>query len=84
MGSAVATALATVAVVFGLRGVEVASWLAAVAGLVVAVAAVVLAPSPTASLPAGSAGRSEDRSVTAHGISGIASTGDNARNVQRR
>ncbi|PTA47443.1 hypothetical protein [Micromonospora sp. RP3T] len=85
VGSAVATGLATTAVVFGLRGVEVASWLAGVASLVVAIAAAVSAPSSSApSPPKTTPGATGDRSVTTGEISGIVSTGDNARNVQRR
>lgn len=82
----VAAGLAVAALVFGLRGVEVAGWLAAVASLVVAVAAVVLAPSgssvpdPGTVAPAAGAG-----SISAGGdITGIASTGDNATNIQHR
>jgi hypothetical protein len=89
VGVAVAVGLATAAVVFGLQGVEVASWLAGVAGLVVAIAAVVVAPSgpSPAAGPASGAGTvtaSGARSVAAGEISGIVSTGDDATNIQHR
>jgi membrane protein implicated in regulation of membrane protease activity len=90
----VAVGLAVAALLFGRKGVEVASWLAGVASLVVAVAAVVLARSAQ-SVPSSDAGRRGP--VTASGtgqgsgpvaaggdISGIASTGDNATNIQQR
>lgn len=86
VGVAVAAGLGATALVFGLRGVEVASWLAAVAGLVVAVAAIVLAPSgsstpdPGPVAPSGGSG-----AINAGGdITGIASTGDNTTNIQHR
>jgi hypothetical protein len=91
VGVAVAAGLAVAAVLFGLRGVEVASWLAGIAGLMVAVAAVVLAPSasppppPPAPRSAGSSSAMGERSISAGGdISGIASTGDNTTNEQHR
>ena len=96
MGLVVTVALAVAAVLFGLRGIEVASWLAGVASLVVAIAAVVIArsaPTPPAP-PPGPAPAAEPRGpVTASGkgsvaaggdIGGIASTGDDAINIQHR
>jgi hypothetical protein len=90
VGGFVAVGLAVAALLFGLRGVEVASWLAGVGGVVVGVAAIVLAPSSSAVPPAvagsgvGASG-SGSRSVRAGGeISGIVSTGDAATNTQRR
>ncbi|MEV0611522.1 hypothetical protein AB0I61_34790 [Polymorphospora rubra] len=87
VGVTVAAGLAVAALMFGLRGVEVAGWLAGVASLVVAVAAVVLAAPPRSSAPssgpmasAGGAG-----SIHAGGdITGIASTGDDTTNIQHR
>ncbi|WP_416904617.1 hypothetical protein [Micromonospora echinospora] len=89
VGGAVAAGLVVAAVLFGLQGVEVAGWLAGVASLVVAVTAVLLAPSgaskpaPAASgevrPPAGS------RSVVVRGdVTGIVSTGDDTTNTQQR
>jgi len=87
-GVVVAAGLAVAAVVFGLKGVEVASWVAAVAGVVVAVAAILLAPaapSPPSSPGAVSSSSSGERSISAGGdISGIASTGDSSTNTQQR
>jgi hypothetical protein len=88
LGALVAAGLAVAALVFGLRGVEVASWVAGVGGLVVAVAAIVLAPSGS-SAPAPTPGTtvcsSGSRSVSAGGeISGIVSTGDHTKNTQHR
>jgi hypothetical protein len=86
-GVVVAAGLAVAAVLFGLRGVEVASWLAGVAGLVAAVAAVVLAPagSPPVPRPGPPAAGGGPRSVTVGGdVGGIVSTGDGTTNVQQR
>lgn len=88
VAAVVAAGLVVAAVVFGSRGVEVASWLAGVASLVVAVAAVVLARSGS---PAPAAGG--DRTVSSPGgrsvgaggdVSGIVSTGDHTTNTQQR
>jgi hypothetical protein len=80
-GAAAAAGLAAGAFFFGLQGVEVASWIAGVAALVVAVAAFVLAPDGTGAAPAGKA----ERSVTVTGdVGGIISIGDNATNTQQR
>lgn len=82
---------ALAAVLFGVRGIEVASWLAGVGGLVVAVATLVIA------LPASGdvnrqPGQQRDPSVQATGgrsiaaggdMSGIASTGDQSTQSQR-
>ncbi|TDC46532.1 hypothetical protein E1258_29395, partial [Micromonospora sp. KC207] len=70
-------------------GVEVASWLAGAASFVVAVAALVLAPSgdPAAAStpPAAVTPPAGPGSVTVRGdLTGIASTGDNATNTQHR
>ncbi|MGY3520961.1 hypothetical protein ACVMYR_32175 [Micromonospora sp. PTRAS2] len=90
VGGLVAAGLVVVAVVFGLQGVEVASWLAGAASFVVAVAALVLAPSgnpavaptPPAVVTPPVAGPG---SITVQGdLTGIASTGDNATNTQHR
>ncbi|MFI7438318.1 hypothetical protein [Micromonospora haikouensis] len=90
VGGLVAAGLVVVAVVFGLQGVEVASWLAGAASFVVAVAALVLAPSggppatptPPAAVTPQAAGPG---SITVQGdLTGIASTGDNATNTQHR
>ncbi|WP_232290334.1 hypothetical protein [Micromonospora sp. ATCC 39149] len=90
VGGVVAAGLVVAAVVFGLQGVEVASWLAGAASLVVAVAALVLAPSgnpaatptPPATVTPPAAGPG---SITVRGdLTGIASTGDNATNTQHR
>jgi hypothetical protein len=83
VGVLVAAGLAVAALVFGLRGVEVASWLAGSASLVVAIAAIVLTcPGSAAPAPAPSPG---SRSVSAGGdISGIVSTGDHTTNTQHR
>ncbi|MFI6163454.1 hypothetical protein ACIA59_26335 [Micromonospora haikouensis] len=89
-GGVVAAGLVVVAVVFGLQGVEVASWLAGAASFVVAVAALVLAPSgnpaaaptPPAAVTPPAAGPG---SITVQGdLTGIASIGDNATNSQHR
>ncbi len=86
VGGLVAAGLAVAAVVFGLRGVEVASWLAGVAGVVVGVAAVVLAPGSAPTPPPG-VGASESAAGSVHvggEVSGIVSTGDGATNIQHR
>ncbi|NBE82152.1 hypothetical protein GVV04_14405 [Micromonospora sp. NEAU-HG-1] len=87
VGGGVAAGLVVAAVLFGLRGVEVASWLAGVASLLVAVTAVVLSPAwtptPTPSTvptpPAGSGSV-----VVAGDVTGIVSTGDSGTNIQHR
>ncbi|MEH0975283.1 hypothetical protein V6U77_29595 [Micromonospora sp. CPCC 205546] len=94
VGGVVAAGLVVAAVVFGWQGVEVASWLAGAASFVVAVAALVLAPSgnptatptPTAPVtPPPSAPVAGPRSITVQGdLTGIASTGDNTTNTQHR
>jgi hypothetical protein len=88
VGVLVAAGFAVAALVFGLRGVEVASWVAGIASLVVAVAAIVLARpgSPTpAPAPGTSSSSPGSRSVSAGGdISGIVSTGDHTNNTQHR
>jgi hypothetical protein len=91
VGGVVAAGLVVAAVLFGLQGVEVASWLAAVASLMVAVAAVVLAPpvAPASTPPTPDAGAvtppAGPGSIVVHGdLTGIASTGDNATNIQHR
>jgi hypothetical protein len=91
VGLVVTAALAVAALLFGLRGVEAASWLAGVASLVVAVAAMVLARpsaqlvSPADPVPRGPVKASGKGSVAAgENISGIASTGDDAINIQRQ
>lgn len=91
VGGVVAAGLVVAAAVFGLQGVEVASWLTGAASFVVAVATPVLAPSggpaaastPTAAvMPPTAAG---PRSITVQGdLTGIASTGDNTTNTQQR
>ncbi|MFJ8691073.1 hypothetical protein [Micromonospora wenchangensis] len=90
VGGVVAAGLVVAAVVFGLQGVEVASWLAGAASFVVAVAALVLAPSggpaatptPPAAVTPPAAGPG---SITVQGdLTGILSTGDNATNTQHR
>ncbi|WP_329101502.1 hypothetical protein OG792_21230 [Micromonospora sp. NBC_01699] len=86
LGSAVA------AVLFGVRGIEVASWLAALASFVVAVAALLLARAGGASVDRGSGlepGLSVHsagvRSIAVGGdIGGIASTGDSSTVGQHR
>lgn len=91
MGLTVTAALAVAALLFGLRGVEAASWLAGVASLVVAIAAMLLAPpsvqpeEPAAPAPRGSVTASGEGSVATGGdVSGIASTGDDTINIQRQ
>jgi hypothetical protein len=93
VGGVVAAGLVVAAVVFGLQGVEVASWLAGAASFVVAVAALVLAPSgnpaatptPTAAAPVTPPPAAGPRSITVQGdLTGIASTGDNTTNTQHR
>ncbi|MEV6801394.1 hypothetical protein AB0M91_24080 [Micromonospora rifamycinica] len=83
VGVLVAAGLAVAALLFGLKGVEVASWLAGSASLVVAIAAIGLTrPGPAARAPALSPG---SQSVSAGGdISGIVSTGDHTTNTQHR
>ncbi|WP_091654028.1 hypothetical protein [Micromonospora pallida] len=85
-GGVVAAGLVASAVAFGLQGVEVASWLAGAASLVVAVSAVVLAPSGTsASGPGAVEPPAGQKSIVVGGdLTGIASTGDNATNSQHR
>jgi hypothetical protein len=91
VGGAVAAGLVVAAVLFGLQGVEVASWLAGIASLVVAITAVLLAPTG-ASTPAPAASASAEvrpaagpRSVVVHGdVTGIVSTGDDTTNTQHR
>ncbi|OZV81671.1 hypothetical protein CA850_10945 [Micromonospora echinospora] len=91
MGGAVAAGLVVAAVLFGLQGVEVAGWLAGVASLVVAVTAVLLAPSggstptPPASASAEVRSPAGSRSVVVRGdATGIVSTGDDTTNIQHR
>lgn len=81
--AAITAGLTLAAVLFGMRGVEAASWLAGVAGLVVAIAAFVLAPHPN---PGGGESQVPGAgSVTVSGdLGGIASTGDGATNIQRQ
>jgi hypothetical protein len=78
VGVVVAAGLGVAAWLFGEHGVEFASWLAGVAGLVVAAAALVVAwpgssPSRSGSAPEVSVGRDN---------SGIISTGDGAQITQ--
>ncbi|MFG1804610.1 hypothetical protein ACGFI4_31150 [Micromonospora carbonacea] len=89
VGGVVAAGLVVAAVMFGLQGVEVASWLAGAASFVVTVAALVLAlprnsaaaPPPAAVTPPAAG----PGSITVQGdLTGIASTGDNATNTQHR
>lgn len=91
VGSVVTAALAMAALLFGLRGVEAVSWLAGVASLIVAVAAMVMArPSaqpmaPANRPPRGPVTAPTKGSVVAGGnIGGIASTGDDAINIQQQ
>ncbi|WP_091654241.1 hypothetical protein [Micromonospora pallida] len=89
VGVTVAGGLVAAAVLFGLQGVEVASWLAGVASLAVAVSAVALAPSGVRASDSGGADAvtppSGPRSVAVGGdLTGIASTGDNTTNTQQR
>ncbi|MEU4569167.1 hypothetical protein [Micromonospora sp. NPDC023956] len=92
VGGAVAAGLVVAAVLFGLQGVEVAGWLAGVASLVVAVTAVLLAPSgastptPAASAPdVATLPPAGPRSVVVTGdVTGIVSTGDSTTNTQHR
>jgi hypothetical protein len=92
VGLVVTVGLAVAALLFGLRGIEVASWLAGVASLVAAVAAIMLSRS-TPAPPVTPAGAGPQGPVTASGagsvaagrdITGVASTGDNATNIQQR
>ena len=88
VGVLVAAGFAVAALVFGLRGVEVASWVAGIASLVVAVAAIVLAPpgsTAPAPPPGSSSSASGSRSVSVAGDAhGIISTGDHTTNTQHR
>jgi hypothetical protein len=87
VGVVAAAGLVTAAAVFGLQGVEAASWIAGVAGVVVGVAAIALSrptvssvrPSSAAAAVAGS------RSVQTSGeISGVVSTGDGSVIIQHQ
>jgi len=92
VGGIAALGSALAAVLFGVRGIEVASWLAGVSSFVVAVATLVTA------LPAGGDAEHEskpeagssvqaagERSIAVGGdVSGIASTGNNSTLVQER
>ena len=91
VGGVVTAGLVVAAVVFGLQGVEVASWLAGAASFVVAVAALVLAPSgnraaaPTPTAVATPPPAAGPGAVTVQGdVTGIVSTGDTTTNIQHR
>ncbi|WP_238015018.1 hypothetical protein KZZ52_33790 [Dactylosporangium sp. AC04546] len=78
-GVVIVMGLGVAALLFGLRGLEVASWLAGVGGFIASVVTLMLAR------PVHNAGASAaSRSVTAVEVSGVVSTGDNSVIIQQR
>lgn len=92
IGGVAAFGLAAAAALFGVRGIEVASWLAGVASFVVAVLALLMArpggggvDHGTRSEPGPSVQATGARSIAVGGdVGGIASTGDSSTLDQQR